>query len=174
MDERPKEFDVFVRRHAGAWSRLARVLAGNREDAEDLLQEALLTMYSKWTKVEGSENSAAYARRILINKYCSMGRRRSLRSVPLMSDVQCKVSGDHGVDDRDLVLRMLRGLPKRQQIVLALRYLDDCPDDDIAYVLSCRSSTVRSLAKRGLDALRASMVDQEPAKNHRMREANEA
>jgi DNA-directed RNA polymerase specialized sigma24 family protein len=41
--------------------------------------------------------------------------------------------------------------------VLVLRFYEDLPDDEIAAVLGCSASTVRSNAARGLAGLRASL-----------------
>jgi RNA polymerase sigma-70 factor (sigma-E family) len=161
MEAWPEGFDPFVRRHASALAGLARALAGNREDAEDLLQETFLIIYRKWSKVDGARNPISYARRILINTFVSMGRRRRLRTIPLIGELHTGCSEDHALDTRDVVLRMIEELPYRQRAVLALRYLDDSSDDEIANVLNCRTSTVRSLAKRALDHLRIAITNEE-------------
>ena len=49
---------------------------------------------------------------------------------------------------------MLLGLPERQRAVIVLRHVADLPDEEIAEILGCRRSTVRSLAARALAALR--------------------
>jgi RNA polymerase sigma factor (sigma-70 family) len=67
------------------------------------------------------------------------------------------VTDDHAgaVADRDLLMRALAGLPKRQRTVLVLRYYSDLPELEIADVLGCSVGTVKSQASRGLARLRA-------------------
>jgi RNA polymerase sigma factor (sigma-70 family) len=48
----------------------------------------------------------------------------------------------------------LVALPLRQRSAIVLRYLCDLPEEEIASILNCRRSTVRSLVHRGLSELR--------------------
>ena len=58
------------------------------------------------------------------------------------------------VEFRDLLL----ALPERQRTVLVMRFLEDCPDEEIAAVLDCRRATVRSLAARALARIRRELT----------------
>jgi RNA polymerase sigma factor (sigma-70 family) len=58
------------------------------------------------------------------------------------------------VDDRDRLLRALATLPKRTRAALALRYFEDLPDAEIAKIMGCSVSTVKSSVSRGLARLR--------------------
>lgn len=50
------------------------------------------------------------------------------------------------------------GLPAKQRAAVALRYLADLSDDEIARILDCTPATVRSQLSRGLSSLRATMT----------------
>jgi DNA-directed RNA polymerase specialized sigma24 family protein len=52
---------------------------------------------------------------------------------------------------------VLRGLSRRQREVVALRYLADLPETDVARALGCSVGTVKQHASRGLAALRAAL-----------------
>ena len=72
------EFDAFV---AGSGSRLLRtayLLTGDQRAAEDLLQDALLRVWSRWSRVRAAEHPLAYARRVLVTT--SVSRWRASRS----------------------------------------------------------------------------------------------
>jgi RNA polymerase sigma factor (sigma-70 family) len=56
--------------------------------------------------------------------------------------------------DRAELWRLVAGLPRQQRAVIVLRYYEDLSDQEIADVLGCRQSTVRSYATRALAALR--------------------
>ena len=58
---------------------------------------------------------------------------------------------------RDAAWALLAGLPGRQRAVLVLRYYEDLSDLEIAVVLGCRASTVRSQAARALATLRTAL-----------------
>jgi RNA polymerase sigma factor (sigma-70 family) len=61
---------------------------------------------------------------------------------------------DPDVSTHQAMRAALLGLPVRQRAALVLRYYEDLPETQIADILRCRPSTVRSLVSRGLQALR--------------------
>jgi RNA polymerase sigma-70 factor (sigma-E family) len=136
--------------------RLAYQLTHDRPAAEDVVQEALVSIYRAWRRAM-PDNAEAYARRVVVNEFL---RRRRLRAA-------AEIVTDHlpdlptpdleaAVVDRDELWRALGRLPARQRAVLVLRYYEDLPDAQIADVLDAKESTIRSLALRGLAALRTS------------------
>ena len=64
---------------------------------------------------------------------------------------------------------MLRSLSRRQREVVALRYLADLPEADVARALGCSVGTVKQHASRGLAALRVALgpTSDLPAHRHR-------
>ena len=61
--------------------------------------------------------------------------------------------------DRRVVLDAVRSLPDRQREVLVLRYWLDLGEAEIAEVLGIAPGTVKTHARRGLDALAAHLED---------------
>ena len=57
------------------------------------------------------------------------------------------------------VLAALRSLPARQQSVLVLRYWLDLPESEIAETLGIGAGTVKTHARRGLEALAARLEE---------------
>ncbi|GAB2482148.1 SigE family RNA polymerase sigma factor [Jatrophihabitans fulvus] len=136
--------------------RFAYLLAGDRHRAEDLLQEVLLAMHRRFGDGElPLDNPVGYARRALANQNVSWSRRGASSEVVTdeFAASDTAVAADDPAD-RDALWHALRRLPVRHRTVLVLRYYADATDDDIARVLDCRRGTVRSLASRGLAALR--------------------
>src|SRR5580704_14934223 len=78
-----REFDGFA---AEAWEPLLRtgyLMTGDAKDAEDLVQETLLKVARRWSRVRSMDHPAAYARRILINLVLyEAGRRSRQRAGP--------------------------------------------------------------------------------------------
>lgn len=58
-----------------------------------------------------------------------------------------------------LVRQALAGLPRQQRAVLVLRYCEDLPEAEVAFLLGCSAGAVKTHAHRGLRALRASLGD---------------
>lgn len=146
---------------AGSGDRLLRLayqLTHDRSTAEDVVQEALMAIYRSWRRrMPAVEHLEAYARRAVVNEFL---RRRRLRSssevvTPLVPD-SAAASFETAAVDRAALWTALGALPPRQRAVLVLRYYEDLPDAEIAELIGAREATVRSLALRGLTALRSS------------------
>ena len=69
------DIDTFL---AARWSglfRLACLLTGSPTEADDLLQESLMKVYLRWTKISRTEVPEAYVRRMMVNTLVSRSRR---------------------------------------------------------------------------------------------------
>jgi len=149
------DVEEFARTRAQCLLRFTRVLTGDMGLAEDIVQDVLIRLYRRANKLDGIENLDAYARRIAVHEYASWGRRwfriRPSASVPELED-----EPDHArqLDDRDLLSRELRELPRQQRAVLVLRYYAGLSDAEISQELGCSPGTVRSHASRALATLR--------------------
>ena len=62
----PNDFDRFVAENANAFLRTAYLMVGDLHEAEDVVQETLLKVASRWPRVRRMANPAGYARRILV------------------------------------------------------------------------------------------------------------
>lgn len=136
--------------------RLAFQLSHDRAAAEDLVQEALTRVYGSWLRRAPDVTSAeAYLRRAVVNEFLRRRRLRSSSDVIVASVPDVPTDGFADVvGERDRLWRALALLPERQRAVLVLRYYEELPDAEIATLIGARQATVRSLAARGLAALR--------------------
>lgn len=126
--------------------RVAYMMLGSTAEAEEVVQDAFLASGRRWKSVR---HPGSYLTRAVVNTARGvLRRRRTERRHP--ADPPPAHAPDQLVEQRDVLL----GLPARQRTVLVLRYVADLHDDDIAQILGCRRTTVRSLAARGLAALR--------------------
>ena len=151
-----ESFEGFVRSRTAALLRLAYLLAGDRQLAEDLVQEVLVKAHRRWSRVGSADNADAYVRRMLVNEHLSRRRRRSSGELPTdeVADTSRVNDSQDAVAARDEMWRLLAALPARQRAVLVLRYYAELNDAQIAALLGCAVGTVRSLASRGLARLR--------------------
>jgi RNA polymerase sigma-70 factor (sigma-E family) len=147
-------FDDFVVGRGPALLRFACVLTQDSWLAEDLVQVALLKAHRRWNRVVRIEHPEAYVRRIVVNEFVSWRRRRSSGEFPLLVPEVEQADGADALLERDLVWRILAQLPRRQRVVLVLRYYEALSDAEIATALGCAEGTVRSLASRAFEALR--------------------
>ena len=135
--------------------RLAYLLTGDRQLAEDIAAEAFARVLARWS--DDIRDPGAYLRRAVVNTVNSSFRRRGTerRMGPLLhvpTDDRDRVAG--GVVDRDVVLAALAQLPPQQRTVLVLRYYDDRSEAEIARILGISAGSVKSNASRGLARLR--------------------
>ncbi|MEV6343284.1 SigE family RNA polymerase sigma factor [Actinoplanes sp. NPDC051851] len=154
-----EDFDEFVRGRGGALLRFAFVLSGDAHLAEDLVQEVLARLHRRWDRITAMENAEAYVRTSIVRQFLSWRRRRAYREAVLAEVPEPPGLADpqQGLASRDQMWRLLRGLPRAQRAVLVLRFYCDLPDDEIAALLGCGKSTVRSQAARALVRMRALM-----------------
>jgi RNA polymerase sigma-70 factor (sigma-E family) len=151
-------FDDWARARLSALVRFAVALTGDRGLAEDVVQEVLSRAYGQWSRIAGMDQPEAYLRRMVTNEYLSW-RRRWARITPhpdVSAIVEAGTDPDHAEAhaDRAALTGELARLPRRQRVVLVLRYYEHLTDAQIADVLACPQGTVRSLASRALHTLR--------------------
>lgn len=150
---------------AVAWtpelSRLAFLLTGDQEEAEDLVADALFAAWQKWPKVAEATNPRAYVRRIVTNMAATRVRTkiRDRARQALLAPLTADTAPDSDVSaDLDLQ-RALRGLPRRQRECVILRYGMDLSVHEVAEVLKISVGTVKSNASKGSQRLR-SLLDE--------------
>lgn len=130
--------------------RVAFVLTGSGAAAEDVVHDVFCRVGPRIAQLD---NPAAYLRVAVVNQCRSLHRRlvRAPRPEPPREVVL-----DTGLTElRDA----LQALPVRQRTAIVLRYLCDLPEAEIADILDCRPTTVRTLVHRGLADLRTRMID---------------
>ena len=128
----------------------------DRHLAQELAQEALARLCRDWKKVRRMDNKEAWIFRVAINLANSTFRRRTIeRRVRQQIDLQPAQSNIGVVtDDVFSIKEALAQLSRRQRTVLILRFYEDLAFSDIAEAMSIPESTVKSLARRGLERLR--------------------
>ena len=130
----------------GPMVRLARLLTGRADIAEELVQDTFVKVADRWPRID---EPAAYLRTAIVNACRSHHRRRGTEE-RYVAGQQPEVVGPpevHGIWEE------LHRLSPRRRAALVLRYWEDLDDDEIASILRCRRATVRSLVHRGLAQL---------------------
>ena len=157
-------FEDFMRARLPALMRYAVLLTGDRELAADLVQEVMIRAHRKWGRVSGADRPELYVRRMVTNAYLSHRRRRAVRTVALtfesLDGPAAAAHPDHADRHavRDELWQHLAALPPRQRAVLVLRYYEGLSHEEIAELLGCAASSVRSAAARALAALRVELA----------------
>jgi RNA polymerase sigma-70 factor (sigma-E family) len=155
MTESP-DFEEWAHARQRAMLRTAWMLTGDWSAAEDLVQVALVKVWLRWARVASHGDPSAYFRRILVNEFLTGKRRLWRREVPEEDLPESAFAQDafQRLDDRDVIRRLLRRLPRVQRTTLVLRFYEDLSDGQIAGLMNCPVGTVRSRISRSLEALR--------------------
>jgi RNA polymerase sigma-70 factor (sigma-E family) len=147
----------YVRGQWPALVRYAAFLCGDVNEAEELVQSALVRVAARWPFVTDKDNPDPYVRWAVLRGFLSKkrrlwGREASYADVP---DLPSPRESSTAVDDRVVVRAALATLPPRQRAVVVLRYFDDLTEQQAAEVLGCSVGTVKSQASKALAKLRA-------------------
>lgn len=151
----PSPFDLFFRARYAHTVRLAHLLTGSNEVAEELAQDAFARVYRRFESLDAPE---AYLRVTVVNVCRNWLRHRRREQDRFrrhgVSDRDSNDATEAMVDATDEVLGVLARLPYRQRAVLVMRYWLDLSEADIAATLDCRPGTVKSLHARALATVR--------------------
>ena len=151
--------ELYVR-YAPAGFRFAYVLTGDKQVAEDLVQEAFVRVIGRLGHLRSDMAFDAYLRRTTVNLVNNRWRRRALdraHETSARQDVRTVPASDAGLAERLAIWRAILDLPARQRTAIALRFYEDLAEADIAAIMRCRPGTVRSLISRGMASLRVEL-----------------
>lgn len=148
-------FVEFVQGASGSLRGMAYLICGDWHRADDVVQEALHKLYIAWPRVNRADNVFAYARRTVVNAAIDSGRRAWHRERSTADPPDQPLGDSSGAyAERDLVLRALAQLPRRQRACVVLRYYEDLSVEQTAAVLGCSTGNVKSQTSRALTKLR--------------------
>ncbi|RSM56665.1 SigE family RNA polymerase sigma factor [Actinoplanes sp. ATCC 53533] len=154
------EYLAYVHGRATGLRRTAYLLCGDEHQADDLVQETITKLYTRWSRISGVENVDAYVHTMLVRTFLDEKRRgwwKVRLGVPL--DRPAPAPPPHGVEERAVLRAALSQVPPGQQAVLVLRFLCDQPVADVARMLGRSEGTVKSQTAHGLTALRRILGD---------------
>jgi RNA polymerase sigma factor (sigma-70 family) len=150
-DVDPPDLDRLYRTERDRLRRLAYLMTGHLQVADEVVHDAFVRLQPR---LAGVETPPAYLRATVVNlclawrKRTAMAREREPRPDRTWADPP----------EIDETWELLARLPADQRAVLVLRFYEDLPMADIAAVLGCRVSTARSRLHRALAKLRKEMT----------------
>jgi RNA polymerase sigma-70 factor (sigma-E family) len=137
--------------------RLAAFLTSDRDNAEEVVQDAYVKVHGSWRGLRDPDKAEAYLRTAVVNLSRSRLRRRQVvakhRPEPL-GDMASAESQAMRTSERDAVLHALRQLPRRQREAVTLRYFADLTEAQTAAAMGCSTGAVKSHTSRAMVALR--------------------
>ncbi len=148
------DFQEVYTRNAARIYRLCYLRLGNREDAEDAVQNVFLRWLRNRTEFVSSEHEKAYFLRAASNECCNIRtsfwrtKRVDFEDIPEPSSEDCLCEESAGI---------LRNIPEKYREVLYLFYYEEYTSEEIAGMLARNPSTVRTQLQKGRELLRKAM-----------------
>jgi len=147
-------------RHASEAGRLAYLLTGDRQLAEDLVQDAFVKLTGRFVHRRDPAGLHAYLRVTVVNLARSHHRRRAVERRFAEREAHRDLgTAPSDLSDRDTLQRALMSLPLRQRTAVVLRYYEDLDIAQTASAMRCSEGTVKTLTSRGLARLRPLIGD---------------
>jgi RNA polymerase sigma-70 factor (ECF subfamily) len=156
--------EVLARRACRLALRTAGVILHSREEAADVAQDVAVDVLRSLPKLRQPEAFEAWVHRITVRHALRLLRRRRatqavetpLGLIAERDEPPAPEDSDRAalVAARSMLAAALAKLPPRQRLALALRYVHDLSDAEIAAALGCRIGTAHSLLSRGRAGLR--------------------
>ena len=160
MDE--QEFDDF---YSSSFARITAQLyamIGNRDEAQECVQEAFVRAWSHRRKLAAAEHPEAWVRTTAHRLAISRWRRRRLAVRAHDRAVGAPTSTPALTEERVALVEALRQLPEAQRQALVLHHLCDLPVRDVAAEVGVPEGTVKARLSRGRTALAALLDPAEP------------
>ena len=151
-----RAFTDFVTHASPRLLAFAHLLMGDRGEAEDALQVALMRLTRHWHRELAAPT--AYVRKALVNIARDRARRRHLVPLLTRSGRSIELGAEDGPPTslvRESIEELLEGLPARQRMAVVLRVVEGCSEAETAVLMRCAPGTVKSNLARGLHQLRA-------------------
>lgn len=133
-------------------------IVGDREMAEDALQEAFVNAFQNLKSYQGKATFGAWLKRIVVNKAISILRKNRLEFV--LTDELPDVMDDDGMNEGELELKVERvreaihKLPNGFRVVFSLYLLEGYDHKEIAEILGISESTSKTQYNRAKKKLK--------------------
>lgn len=137
-------FEDFYRHVFPTLFAVANALTGDRYDSEDLVQDTMVKAFLRWPKVRLLDRPAAWCHRVLTNACRSRWRRGRTQARYVARHRHAFSVDDSLAADVMAFWDVVRSLPERPRMVLALYYAADRSTVEIASTLDVPVGTVRS------------------------------
>lgn len=159
LEGRAEAFATLVGRYHGGCARLAYRLLGNRQDAEDALQDSLLRAYRGLGRYRDRELFRAWLYRILVNRCRTIGGSRARRDRRFIHDPEADrfTDGDASAERaeiRDAFQAALGSIEPKLREAFLLKHGEGLDYEEIAAITGVGVSALKMRVKRACEALR--------------------
>ena len=179
----PTAFGVLFARHRDRLWAVALRTTGNREDAADALQDAMVAAFRRAATFRGESAVTTWLHRVVVNACLDRARAAKVRAAhPLPDDLEehaargavvsaptdaeaDPVTRTEDAERRQVVLAALAELPPETRAALVLVDMEGYPVAEVARMLDCPVGTVKSRCARGRARLAVALAGLRPVRN---------
>ena len=158
-------FEQLMRRHESRMYSVAIRMCGNREDAQDCVQDAMLRIYRALDRFKGQSSFSTWVYRITMNTCLDELRRRKVRASTSLDTLlesgwsptdETDTPEHHAIDAerRKALSGAIQSLPEDMRSAIVLREMQGLSYEEISDVLSVNVGTIKSRISRGREKLR--------------------
>jgi RNA polymerase sigma-70 factor, ECF subfamily len=150
-------FRALVERHIDRAYAIALRIIGNAADAEDVVQDTMLKVWTgRWQ--HGRAKFSTWLYRVVSNRCIDLRRKPRTENVDVVPEVADARPDASSVIERnelrDMLETAMQRLPEQQRIAVILSYHENMSNGEIAEVMDTTVAAVESLLKRGRQQLR--------------------
>jgi len=164
---RSSEFKILVMPYSSRLFRLAYRLMGNREEAEDIVQEVYLKLWGMRKELPGYNSIEALSVRITRNLCLDQLRRRKL-SLEVMKQEQVKEKNQTPTPEQvyeseekvEIVHTLVAALPEPQRSLVHLRHLEGKDYEEISEMMNMHINAIRVSISRARKQMREMLEKQ--------------
>lgn len=166
-------YRVIVRRHRERLGRFAVHMLGNREDAEEALQDAFVRAYRSLNRCADPDRFGAWLFRILANRCRTKGTRRGRYEATFVTDevalltAQDQAVGGEGGDEaewREEIAHALQKLDPDPREAFLLKHVEQLSYEEMASLTGIGTSALKMRVKRACERLRRLLTETEHAR----------
>jgi RNA polymerase sigma-70 factor, ECF subfamily len=152
-------YATLVARYRAQFGRYAVRMLGNREDAEEALQDSLVRAFRSLAKCDDPERFGSWLFRILANRCRTHGTRRGRRERTFVRDeiALLDAAEEHPAEReawREEIERALLGLDPDQREAFLLKHVEEMGYDEMAVLTGVGVSALKMRVKRACERLR--------------------
>ena len=157
-------YRTLVERHLDKCVKVAERVLGNRQDAEDVVQEACLKIWNEAGRWQPRAKFSTWLYRVVVNG-CLDHRRKK---IPATEDgLEFIIDETIGADEKMIVeervkrvKRALQELPERQRVAIVLSYYEGFSNQEAADVMDILLGAFQQLLFRAKQRLKEGLIDE--------------
>ncbi len=154
------QLEIYNRYYKAMYNTALRIIKDPTE-AEDIMQEAFLTAFTKLSMLEGNKMFGAWLKKIVINSSLTAVRKNNMYNEVALESIEYSLADDTGIAEEDLtnvtvntIVNTLTKLKKSYSTALSLHLIEGYDYEEMSEIMNISYSNCRTLVSRAKESLR--------------------